>query len=115
MKKLYKVLRIMILFVVAATGFGYAVEHLWNWLLPNILGVRSITFLQALGLLLLSKILFGGFHHHGGRGSRWTRRGKQRFEHMSPEERERFRTQIQKRWGCSPKRTSEPVNEQVAQ
>jgi hypothetical protein len=115
MKKLYKVLKIAILVTVAATGFGYVVEHLWNWLLPDILGVKSITLVQAIGLLLLSKILFGGFHHHGGRGRGWMRRGKHRFEQMTPEERERFRTHIQDRWACRPKRTTEPKTEQVAQ
>jgi len=115
MKKPYKFLRIVILAAVAVTAFGYVVEHLWNWLLPSILGVRSITFVQALGLLLLTKILFGGFHHHGGRGRGWKQRGKHRFEHMTPEERERFRTHIENRWGCRPKRTTEPVTEQVAQ
>ena len=34
---------------------------LWNALLPAIFGLKAITFLQALGLLVLSKILFGGF------------------------------------------------------
>lgn len=115
MKKLYKVLNILLLVALAATGFGYLVEHLWNWLLPNILGVRPITFVQALGLLLLSKILFGGFHRHRGRGRGWKRRDKHRFEQMTPEERERFRTQLRDRWGCRPKRTTEPVTQQVAQ
>ncbi len=42
---------------------------LWNWLIPAIFNGPAITFWQALGLLLLSKILFTGFgrnfdHHH---------------------------------------------------
>jgi hypothetical protein len=114
MKKLYKILKFAVLAAVAVTAFGYVVEHLWNWLLPNILGVRPITFVQALGLFLLSKILFGGFHHHRGRGRGWKRGGKHRFEQMTPEERERFRTHVQNRWGCRPKRTTQPVTEQVA-
>jgi hypothetical protein len=39
---------------------------LWNCLLPEILGVKSITFWQAMGILILSKILFGGFHFGKG-------------------------------------------------
>jgi hypothetical protein len=35
--------------------------HLWNWLLPPLFGWRQITFWQALGILALCRILFGGF------------------------------------------------------
>ena len=45
---------------------GEVVMHLWNWLLPALFGWRLITFWQALGLLALCRILFGGF---GGGGS----------------------------------------------
>jgi len=49
--------------------FGSLVMFLWNSILPAVLGVSIITFWQALGILVLSKILFGGFrgghgHHH---------------------------------------------------
>jgi hypothetical protein len=50
-------------------------------------GARAIDFAHALGLLILSRILFGGFRGHGG----W--RGRQhwrRWEQMTPEEREKF-------------------------
>ena len=40
---------------------GEVVMHLWNWLLPTLFGWRQITFWQALGLLALCRILFGGF------------------------------------------------------
>ena len=39
---------------------------LWNWLLPPLFGVRQVTLWQALGLLALSRILFGGFGRGGG-------------------------------------------------
>lgn len=42
----------------------FILMHLWNALLPAIFGITSITYWQALGLFILSKILFGGF----GRG-----------------------------------------------
>jgi hypothetical protein len=48
-----------------AALFGFAVMALWNWLLPAVAGLPEITFLQALGLLALSRILFGGL---GGMG-----------------------------------------------
>ena len=57
----------MLLFI---TIGGEIVLHLWNWLLPPLFGWRQITFWQALGLLLLCRILIGGFGWHGsGRSS----------------------------------------------
>ena len=41
--------------------FGELVMHLWNWLLPGLFGWHSVTFWQALGLLLLCRILFGSW------------------------------------------------------
>src|SRR5262245_16815530 len=71
---------------------GELVRQLWNWLLPPLFGFREITFWQALGLLVLSRILFGGF---GGRGP-----SRSRFvHHMTPEERERFRQRMRERFG----------------
>jgi hypothetical protein len=46
---------------------GIAVQLLWNWLLPAIFDVRRVTFWEALGLLALCRILFGGFGKGGGR------------------------------------------------
>jgi hypothetical protein len=85
---------------------GEIVMRLWNWLLPPLFGWREITFWQALGLLVLCRILFGGFGHHGshraGLPSRVRRRMQERCGQMTPEERERFRQRVQARWGCGP-------------
>jgi hypothetical protein len=43
--------------------FGWLVQYLWNWLMPLLFSLKSITFWQAFGLVLLAKILFGGFGH----------------------------------------------------
>ncbi len=48
--------------LIAATAFTFALMLLWNWLMPVIFGLTVITFWQALGLLALSKILFGSAH-----------------------------------------------------
>ena len=86
-----------VLFAVAA---GFVVMGLWNWLMPALFGLRQITFWQALGVLLLSKLLLGGFHgHHGPRGH-WRGRMTERWEKMTPEEREKFRETM--RHGCGP-------------
>ena len=70
---------------------GEVVRLLWNALLPTLFGWPRITFWQALGLLALCRILFGGFGMH-----RSSRPG------MTPEERERFRQGIRRRFGFGP-------------
>jgi len=89
----------MLLFVVIG---GEVVLHLWNWLLPPLFGWREITFWQALGLLALCRILFGGFGFHGSGRSSFRRRMEERCEHMTPEERERFRQRMRERFGFGP-------------
>ena len=73
---------------------GEVVKLLWNWLAPALFGLPQITFWQALGLLALCRILFGGFGLGGGghrSRSRDRRRMAERWEQMTPEEREKFR------------------------
>ena len=70
---------------------GQLVMNLWNWLAPALFGFREVTFWQALGLLALCRILFGGFRL-GGDSPRSKRRcRKERWDQMTSEERERFR------------------------
>jgi hypothetical protein len=83
---------------------GEIVMHLWNWLLPPLFGWRQLTFWQALGLLALCRILFGGFGRHGSghSGFRHRMQGKDRCGQMTPEERERFRQRMRDRFGFTP-------------
>jgi hypothetical protein len=80
---------------------GEVVMLLWNWLAPALFGFRQVTFWQALGLLALCRILFGGFGLGGGGGSsrRSRRRMFERWEQMTPEEREKFRQGLHDRSG----------------
>ncbi len=80
---------------------GEVVRLLWNWLLPAIFGWKQITFWQAVGLLALCRILFGGLGRGGGR-SHWRRNMRDKWEHMTPEEREVFRQKMRERWGYEP-------------
>jgi hypothetical protein len=48
-----------------ALVFGLLVKWFWNWLVPDIFGLGTITFWQAFGLVILTKLLFGGFIPHG--------------------------------------------------
>ena len=80
---------------------GEVVMHLWNWLLPALFGWRQVTFWQALGLLALCRILFGGFGFSGSHhsSSRQRRRMYERWEQMTPEEREKIRHGLHDRSG----------------
>jgi len=83
--------KIGVMGVIAVAVFGFLVMSLWNWVGPAVFGLRSITFWQALGILILSRILFGGFHGRPGHGGRWRRRMNERWQEMTLEEREKFR------------------------
>jgi len=73
---------------VAFVALGFLVMLLWNWLVPTVLGGRTINFWQAWGIFFLCKLLFGGFN--GGPGRRGQKRLRERWQHMTPEERARF-------------------------
>ncbi len=80
--------------------FNLAVMLLWNGILPAVLGVKAITFWQSLGILVLSKILFGGFGGRHWRGrSEWKQKMKQRWDTMTPEEKEKFKDEWKSRCG----------------
>ena len=78
---------------------GEVVMHLWNWLLPTLFAWRAITFWQALGLLVLCRILFGGLGAPGSRRSNFRRRMAEKWDRMRPEEREKFRQGMRSRCG----------------
>ena len=86
------------LFIVGMAVFmaigGLVVRLLWNWLLPPLFGWHVITFWQALGLLLLSRILFGGLGLHSHGGARARSRMSERWHGMSQEQRDRIRKGI---------------------
>ena len=81
---------------------GALVMRLWNWLLPELFGWPEITFWQALGMLVLCRILFGGLGGRGFHRSHWRHRMEERCKNMTPEERERFRQRMRERWGFGP-------------
>ena len=75
--------------ILVATVAGTLVSWLWNWLMPGLFGFPRVTFWQALGLLALCRILFGGTGRGGG--------GRRRD--YTPEEKARFRQRLRERFG----------------
>ena len=97
-KKIAKGFFIALMAAAGVMALTYVVMLLWNNILPDLIHVGQLTFWEAMGLLVLCKILFGGFKM-GGRGSYRGRRWKEKFENMSPEEKEAFKSRIKERWG----------------
>lgn len=87
------------LFITAGIfGITAVVMWLWNAILPGLIHVSAIGYWQAMGLLALSKILFGGLKMGGGSGHRHNR-WKEKFSSMSSEEKEAFKEKMKERWG----------------
>lgn len=102
-----------------AAAIGFTVMALWNWLLPELFQLPEITFWQAIGLAVLTRLLFGTFmfgkgkrwgHHHcqqcGGHmhENNWfkekmRKKFERKLEHMTPEQREQFRKSFL--WSCT--------------
>lgn len=82
--------------------FGVLTMVLWNWLVPSLFNGPHIQFAEALGLLLLGKILFGGWG--GGRrcgnggGHTWKHRFYEKFSTMSADDKERFKARLREKW-----------------
>ncbi len=105
MKKFWfrRAIMFFFIFIAAILVFGVVLMLLWNAILPAVLvGVKTINFYQALGILVLSKILFGGFGKGRGWHARrhaWKEKWRTKWEGMTPEEREKFRAEWRKRCG----------------
>ena len=89
--------RIALFAVVFAGAMGLATAWLWNALMPVLFGLPAISFWQALGLLVLSRLLLAraGYWGRRGRGMRFARG----WQGLTDEERQRFR---QAMGGCRP-------------
>lgn len=90
--------KIAVMGVLGIAAVTAVVMLLWNALLPELFsGVSRISYWQALGVLLLSRILFGG-GLRGGFHSHWRAR-RAHWESMSPEERQQIKARFHGRWG----------------
>ena len=90
-------------FLIMVAGFSAVVMLLWNWLIPGLFGLTTICFWQALGLLVLFRILFGGIgwknrvrkmehHHRNPIREKWLK--------MTPEEQVEFLKKRRFKHGC---------------
>jgi hypothetical protein len=82
---------------------------LWNWLMPGLFGLKLIGYWQAIGLLILSKILFSGLHGGRGRGGRRLHGMSGRWKQRTPEEREKFRQDLRACWSRMTSPDAKPI------
>ncbi|RNL50565.1 hypothetical protein [Pedobacter jejuensis] len=87
-----------------ATALGYTVMYLWNWILPEVAHTGTLNFWQALGLLVLCRLLFGNFNKGGG-NNRFREKAmgmRSKWQSMNDEERVKFKEEYKRRcsgWG----------------
>lgn len=112
----WKVFGILMMVALFAFILGFGTMMLWNWLVPELFAGPVITFWQALGLLLLCKLLLGfpGKHKEGGwaeKKKKWRQHWESRMSDMTPEEKERMKDHFSRcvggRWGWKSPREEE--------
>ena len=100
---MFKALRMVLFLAAFVLLAGVAVMLLWNALVPAIFDGPQITWIQALGLLLLARILAGGRGHSGfgaHRRSRWRERWEAKMASMGPDERKKWQEEVGRScWG----------------
>ena len=100
-KKLILLATVVPIAILIVVGIGGgSVMLLWNWLMPEVFGLPRLSFWQGFGLLALCRLLFGGLGLHSHGGSSMRRRMAERFEGMTPQERERIQQAMRERWGA---------------
>ncbi|MBI3005728.1 MAG: hypothetical protein HYY49_09995 [Ignavibacteriales bacterium] len=103
---LFKILKVLVIVAVATLAIGYIVMELWNALIPELFKGPSLTFWQAVGLLVLSHILLRGWgrwrYANGWRHDRWKKRFEEKLAGMTPEEQAKFKEEWKRRCGWYP-------------
>lgn len=106
-KQILRVAGIVALFIAAFLLMGFAVMHLWNWLMPELFHLPVIDIYQSFGLVVLSKLLFGGIRVHTLQPIGKRRWWKAKWESMSEDERQQFKKEFAERckhkWGNEPR------------
>jgi len=85
-----------------ATALGFIVMYLWNWILPEVTHAGRLNFWQALGLLVLCRLLFGNFNKGGGGHNRFREKAmgmRSKWQSMNDEERAKFKEEYKRRCG----------------
>ncbi len=90
----------MLMFAAFAALAGLAVMLLWNAILPEVLGVKELSYWQALGLLALCRLLFGGFGGGPRKPPFASRRFNEKWMNLSEEEKVKMKEEWRKKYSC---------------
>jgi hypothetical protein len=108
----------IMIFTITSFLLGFVTMSLWNALVPELFHGPVITFWQAIGLFILSKILFHGWGHgrwgHRWKHDRWKQRLEMKLGAMEPEEREKFKKRWERCYGWCPGEEREPAKTEQA-
>lgn len=87
----------VIMAILFAIAIGFVIMLLWNWLMPELFGLTEISYWQAVGLLILSKILFGGGwskKQHPRHSNYWKKRFMSKWDNMCEEDRDKIKEKL---------------------
>ena len=128
---MFRILKGIAFFVIFVFLFGFITMSLWNALIPDLFHGPTIVYWQAIGLLVLAKIFFGGFHgghrsrcgnkgHYckGGWGKGWedycSPQWKEKFENMTAEEKQEWKANFKTQWKTGWKDSNAPDGENIS-
>jgi hypothetical protein len=108
--KWFKIIKIVLLVLIIFSLVSYIVMLLWNWLMPELFGLPQVNFEQSAGILLMSKILFGGFKksNHGHANSYW----KEKWHNIPEDKREKWKQQFADKW-CGHTHTENHITDET--
>ena len=98
-----KILRVIFFGLVFIAAMGFLTTTLWNWLIPALFNGPKIIFAQALGLMLLGRLLVGGWGKGSSNGcshddNAWKAKWKARVTGMTEEEKDAFKKRFCDKW-----------------
>jgi hypothetical protein len=96
-------IKFFLLFLIFFSLATFATMWLWNSVLAMIFHWPAITYWQALAIMVLGRLIFGfgrgsGWHSHSHH-AQWKSRMAEKWRNMTPEERERMRSEWKSRCG----------------
>ncbi len=94
--KVLKIIGMVLLGIAAVFAFGWVTQLLWNWLMPKLFELPTITYWEGLGIIVLTSILFGRL---GGGGSSDSKKKEKKSGPIRDEIRREFAKEFEKEYG----------------
>lgn len=121
----WRVAKFAVWVAIGITALGLLVATLWNNLVPELFGGPMINFWQALGLLVLMRLLFMGFRprwsQYSDHAGHWQKRWEEKMAALTPEQREKIKQAYAQRcagklcnWQLTRTKQAQPTHETVS-